>query len=63
MVESEDIISLLHNILVRTFEVLGEDNISVVSDGLHPSLLADSGNLGSTDLVRTSNICRMKKTN
>ena len=43
---------LLNVVLVPLLKVLGKDDVSVLPDGVHPSLLADSVDIRSTDPVR-----------
>ena len=42
---------LLDVVLVALLEVLGEDDVAVLPDGLHAGLLANSVDVGARDLV------------
>ena len=44
--------------LVALLKVLGENDIAVFPHGLHASLLADGGDLGTADLVGARDDCR-----
>lgn len=53
LVELKVGISLLDVALVSLLQILGQNNISVLADSVHTSLLTDSSNLCSRQLVRS----------
>lgn len=46
-------IGTLHHLLVRLFQVLGEDDVSVVANRLQTGFLANRRDIGTADLLRT----------
>jgi hypothetical protein len=55
LIEVEFRVSLLDDLLVSLFEVLGQDHIAVLADCLHTSLLADALDVSGGDLLRAGN--------
>ena len=55
-VEVEVFLSPLDHCLVGLVEVLLCDHVSILSHGFHTSLLTDTGDICSTDLVRTTHV-------
>lgn len=56
MIEIEFSVPLLDDFLVRLLEVFWQDDISVLSDGLHTSFLANRLNICGTDLLGSGNV-------
>lgn len=46
-------IGTLHHLLVRLFQVLGEDDVSVVANRLQTGFLTNRRDIGTADLLRT----------
>lgn len=55
-VEVEILLSSLDHCLVSFVEILLSYDVSILSDCLHSGLLADAGNICSTDLVRSTHV-------
>ena len=55
VIEVKFSISLLNNFLVSLLEIFGQDNVSVLSDSLHASFLADRLYVCAADFLRTGN--------
>ncbi len=56
LIEVEFCVSLLDDLLVSLFEVLGQDHIAVLADCLHTGLLADALDVSGGDLLRAGNV-------
>ena len=55
-IEIEVFVSSPNHCLIPFIEVLLGDDVAVLSDSLHASLLADASNISCTDLIRSANI-------
>lgn len=55
-VKVEILLGPAHNCLVAFIEVLLRDHVSILADGLHACLLADAGDIGRADLVRSAHV-------
>lgn len=55
-VKVEVLLSSAHDCLVALVEVLLRDHVSILADGLHARLLANTGDVSSADLIRTAHV-------